>query len=317
MKKLIAVALLFAVIFCFAACSKNKGKGEIYVPPQTEVITFEDGLTAVFEVVTEENGEVATDAEGETKYIPYIPPVTEEGGYLVTDTQGSTIPDLPTQPGKNTAAGNNGEINVDTEIGEFDEPTLDSGKTEKPEKTTKAPTQQTTAKPQQGTTAKPSTNNTTAPAKPDGTTTKPSDTPTTEPVTEELDGTLTPAKAQKLVDLMEGVENPFDEDLAEADFHAAEKSIEVYIANIEAAIKEIKSDKALYQFVGNTQLDLWINNMYEAKDRYQKFMTLVEHEEGKTEKNPLYYKAYTDFQDAYRDSLEAYYFILFAAQDRT
>ena len=81
MKKLIPVAVLLAVLFCFAACSK---KGEVYEPPMTEVITFEDGLTAIFEVVTEENGEVATDAEGETKYIPYIPPVTEEGGYLVT-----------------------------------------------------------------------------------------------------------------------------------------------------------------------------------------------------------------------------------------
>ena len=46
------------------------------------------------------------------------------------------------------------------------------------------------------------------------------------------------------------------------------------------------------------------------------FMTMVKQEEGKAEKNPLYYKAYTDFQEAYVDSLEAYYFILFAAEDR-
>ena len=43
---------------------------------------------------------------------------------------------------------------------------------------------------------------------------------------------------------------------------------------------------------------------------------MVKQEEGKAEKNPLYYKAYTDFQESYKDSLEAYYFILFAAEDR-
>ena len=300
MKKLIPVVLLLAVLFCFAACSK---KGDIYEPPMTEVITFEDGLTAIFEVVTEENGEVATDAEGETKYIPYIPPVTEEGGYLVTDAQGSTIPDRPTttKPNKPDAT------NIDTEIGELDEPTNSNGQTQKPEKTTKPPQ---SSKPIQ--TTKPSQQNTTKPAG----TTKPSSTNAPEQTTHELDGALTPAKAQKLVKIMESVENPFDEDLADADFYAAEKSLDTYIKNIEAAITEIKADKALYQFVGNEQLNLWINNMREAKERYSVFMTMVKQEEGKKDKNPLYYKAYTDFQEAYRDSLEAYYFILFAAEDR-
>ena len=115
---------------------------------------------------------------------------------------------------------------------------------------------------------------------------------------------------------MEGVANPFDDDLSEADFYAAEKSIDTYIANVEAAAKQIKDDKTLYEFVGNQQLSLWGDNMYEARERYKIFMTMVRQEEGKTEKNPLYYKAYTDFQEAYIDSLEAYYFILFAAEDR-
>lgn len=316
MKKIMLVAAAFAVIFCFAACNKNKG--DVYEPPMTEVISFEDGVTAIFEVITEENGEVATDEEGETKYVPYIPPVTEKGGVLVTDAAGSTIPSRPNTTA-NDAAADSGNVNVDTDVGELDEPTLSNGETKKPESTTKvsdgtpttkpaATTKPTaTTKPSDKTTAAPENKPTSAPV------TKPADN---EPVTEELDGTLTSAKAMKLYQIMDGVENPFDEDLAEADFHAASKSIDTYIENVEAAVKAIKEDKALYQFVGNQQLTLWLNNMYEARERYQVFMTMVKQEEGKAEKNPLYYKAYTDFQEAYRNSLEAYYFILFAAEDR-
>ncbi len=319
MKKIMVVAAAFAVIFCFAACNKNKGN--VYEPPMTEVISFEDGVTAIFEIVTEANGEVATDEEGETKYIPYVPPVTEKGGVLVTDAAGSTIPSRPNTTA-NDAAADSGNVNVDTDIGEIEEPTLSGGETQKPESTTKPGT--STTKP--AATTKPSA--TTKPgstAKPDKTTAapenKPTSAPTTkpadsEPVTEELDGTLTSAKAQKLVGIMEGVDNPFDEDLAKADFYAAAESIDTYIVNIETAITQIKSDKSLYQFVGNQQLTLWLNNMYEARERYLVFMTMVKQEEGKEDKNPLYYKAYTDFQESYKNSLEAYYFILFAAEDR-
>lgn len=294
MKKFTAVILIFALVFCFAACTK---KGEKYEPPQmTEVITFEDGSTAIYEIVTEKNGEVATDEEGETKYIPYIPPVTDEGGYLVTDAQGSTIPDVPTSPAADTPSADGTHVDIDA--GELDDPTDSSNKTEKPAETTKpgsttAPQQ--TEKPQQTT-------------KPTGTTA----VPTTKP----LDGELTPAKAQKLVDMLEGLENPFDEDLSRADFYAAEKSLDTYIANIESVVAQIKADKALYAFVGNEKLNSWLKYMDETKDSYTKFMTMVEHEAGKTEKNPLYYQAYTDFQESYKHALEIYYFILFAAQNK-
>lgn len=314
MKKIMLVAVAFAVIFCFAACNKNKG--DVYEPPMTEVISFEDGVTAIFEVITEENGEVVTDEEGETKYVPYIPPVTEKGGVLVTDAAGSTIPSRPNTTA-NQATNDSGNVNVDTDVGELDEPE----NTAKPESTAKPGTP--TTKP--AATTKPTATTKPSATKPGQTTAAPENKPTSapvtkpadnEPVTEELDGTLTSAKAMKLYQIMDGVENPFDEDLAEADFHAASKSIDTYIENIEAAVKAIKEDKALYQFVGNQQLTLWLNNMYEARERYQIFMTMVKQEEGKAEKNPLYYKAYTDFQEAYRNSLESYYFILFAAEDR-
>lgn len=319
MKKIMLVAAAFAVIFCFAACNKNKGQK--YEPPMTEVITFEDGVTAVFEIVTEENGEIATDEEGETKYIPYVPPVTDKGGYLVTDAAGSTIPDRPETTVNNTANGS-GNTNIDTDIGELDETAKPDEGTAKPDEGTAKP--ESTAKPGETTkpqsTTKPSTTKPSTTKAPSGNTTKPATQTTkpaeTEAVTKPIDGTLSSAKAQKLVDIMESVENPFDDDLAEADFHAAAISIDTYIANIESAVKTIKEDKALYEFVGNQQLTIWLNNMYEARERYRVFMTMVKQEEGKTDKNPLYYKAYTDFQESYRNSLEAYYFILFAAEDR-
>lgn len=300
MKKFIAVILVFAMVFCFAACSK---KGEKYEPPQmTEVITFEDGSTAIYEIVTEKNGEVATDEEGETKYIPYIPPVTQEGGYLVTDAQGSTIPDVPTSPAADTPPAEGTHVDIDA--GELDDPTDSSGKTEKPDKTTKPAA---TTKPG-STTTLPQSEKPQQPTKPAGTTA----VPTTKP----LDGELTPAKAQKLVDMLEGLENPFDDDLSAADFYAAEKSLGTYIANIESVVAQIKADKALYAFVGNEKLNSWLKCMDETKDSYAKFMTMVEHEAGKTEKNPLYYQAYTDFQESYKGALEIYYFILFAAQSK-
>lgn len=322
MKKILLVATAFAVILCFAAC--NKDKKQIY-EPNTTVINVGDGETVIFEIVTEENGEVATDEEGETKYIPYIPPVTDKEGCLVTDSLGSTIPSRPAETGKPSSG--TSTPNIDSDIGELDEPTNANGETAKPEFTTIVsdglpttkpaattnPTATTkpsaTSKPESTTT--PSTNTTTKPSAPS--TTKPT---VTEAVTTPIDGSISSAKAQKLVGIMEGVENPFDENLSDADFYAAEKSIDTYITNVETAVNAIKADASLYQFVGKQQLSLWLDNMYEARERYQIFMTMVRQEEGKKEKNPLYYKAYTDFQNSYRSSLEAYYFILFAAQEK-
>ena len=116
--------------------------------------------------------------------------------------------------------------------------------------------------------------------------------------------------------MLEGLENQFDEDLSNADFYAAEASLEIYITDVENIITQIKADKALYEFVGNTRLNNWLNYLKETKTNYGKFMTMVEHEAGKTEKNPLYYQAYTDFQKSYTGALEIYYFILFAAQEK-
>lgn len=298
------VFVAFAVILCFAACNKNKNKGEIYVPPQTEVVTFENGETVIYEIVTETNGEVATDAEGETKYIPYIPPVTEKDGYLVTDAAGSTIPSLP---GSTTASGSvsNTDKIVDSDNGNFE------GITTKPEETKQNETnttKQSESRPSAETTQQGS-----SVLVPEKTTVK---VPDIEAPTQAIDGELTSAKAQKLISIVKGVENPFEECLVEGDFYGAEKAIDDYIKNIQSAVDEIKSDKTLYQFVGNEQLDKWLGSMIEAKDYYAIFMTMVRQEDKTGERNPLFFKSYTDFQNYYRASLESYFFILETAQEK-
>ncbi len=316
MKKIMIVLVAFAVIFCFAACNKNKNKGEIYVPPQTEVVTFENGETVIYEVVTQANGEVATDAEGETKYIPYIPPVTEKGGYLVTDDAGSTVPSLP---GSTTAADSATPTDkiVDSDNGNFEGITTKPEETQQGEtKTTKPteskPSSETTSQ-QSGSALNPVTPEKTTAKTPEKTTVK---VPDIDAPTQAIDGELTQAKAQKLISIVKGVENPFEECLVEGDFYGAEKAIDDYIDNIQAAVNEIKADKALYQFVGNEQLDKWLGSMIEAKDYYAIFMTMVRQEDKTGERNPLFFKAYTDFQNYYRASLESYFFIIETAQEK-
>ncbi len=305
MKKILIVLVAFAVILCFAACNKNKNKGEIYVPPQTEVVTFENGETVIYEIVTETNGEVATDAEGETKYIPYIPPVTEKDGYLVTDAAGSTIPSLP---GSTTASGSVSTTDkiVDSDNGNFE------GITTKPEETKQNETD-TTKQSESRPSAETTTQQGSSVLVPEKTTVK---VPEIDAPTQAIDGELTPAKAQKLISIVKGVENPFEECLVEGDFYGAEKAIDDYIKNIQSAVDEIKSDKTLYQFVGNEQLDKWLGSMIEAKDYYAIFMTMVRQEDKTGERNPLFFKSYTDFQNYYRASLESYFFILETAQEK-
>lgn len=313
MKKIMIVLVAFAVIFCFAACNKNKAKGEIYTPPQTEIVTFENGETVIYEVVTEANGEAATDEEGETKYIPYIPPVTEEGGYLVTDAAGSTVPSLP---GSTTAADSAKPTDkaVDSDQGSFEGLTTNTEETKQNENGT---TVQGESKPSSETTTQQGDSvlvpeKTTVKA-PEKTTAK---VPDIEAPTQAIDGELTPAKAQKLISIVKGVENPFEDCLVEGDFYGAETAIDEYIKNIENAVNEIKADKALYQFVGNEQLDKWLGSMVEAKDYYAIFMTMVRQEDKTGERNPLFFKAYTDFQDYYKASLESYFFIIESAQEK-
>lgn len=285
MKKGLCIILVFAVIFCFAACSKEQ-KGEIYVPPHTEIITFEDGETAIYEVVTDDNGVAVTDKEGITELAPYDPPVTEEGGYLVTDPEGSTIKQSQTTVAQS--------VEVDNELIDFDTTAPNGeGTTTAKGETTTSKTQETTTSSGGSALVSPGTNETT--------TLK--DIPEGE--TYPLNGTLSKEDAQKLVSIL-NISNPFDEALVDGDYYTAEEKLPVYIDSIERAVNSIKADKTLYEYVGNKNLQMWYDYMIEAADRYAIFMGIVRGTEGQP-RSKAFFATYEDFQTYYRYSLQIFY----------
>lgn len=287
MKKGLCILLVFAVIFCLAACGKNN-KGEIYTPPHTEIITFEDGESAIYEVMTDDKGKPVTDDEGITELIPYDPPVTEKGGIIVTTPEGETIKQSQTTQAQSA--------NVDYDIIDLETTTADTNKpTNKGETTTK---EETTTKPAETTTGG-------ALVTPDK-----DNEPTTikdipEGETYALTGTLSKEDAQLLVGIL-NIPNPFDEALSDGDFYLAEEKLPDYLSSIENAVKRIKANKKLYQYVGNQNLQMWYDYMVEAADRYAVFMGIVRGTEGE-KPGKAFFATYEDFQNYYRFSLQIYY----------
>lgn len=310
MKKTICILLTCAMLFAFAACSKNKG--ELYVEPPTEVITFEDGETAVYEVVTDTSGVAVTKENGENEVVPYDPPVTEKGGYLVTDPEGSTIKQSATT--SNTAVVEKEDIDLD------DPDTPANGTTApiqtKPGETTSA--EKSTSKNETAT----SSNN--SPLIPEedievvttakNNTVKPTMAPDLpEGETGEFGTEITKAEAQKLYNILD-FENTFDQALCIPDYHKAQTELKTYMSSIENAIAQIKADKTLYQYVGNQNLNLWLGYMQEAQDKYTIFMNIYKEIEGHDEYPASFYAAYEDFQDSYRSALKIYYSIRTGAE---
>lgn len=298
MKKLLAVATLFAVIFCFAACAKEQKEKEIYVEPPTEIITFSNGETAVYEVITDESGEAVTNESGDKEYIPYDPPVTEEGGYLVTDVQGSTIKQSQTTTVP-SAEVDNDYVDLDKEekntTTAADKPDVEN--------------EQTSAG-SNGSTTVPSTTKPVSTTKPQGgnLSGSGSDESTTSAVLPEgntvpLNGTLSKTKAQELVDIL-SFDNKFDEALCDGDFYAAEKELPGYIALVENAIAQIKADKALYEYVGAENVNIWYSYLLDAQDKYALFMGIVRGTEGDEKRPNAFFTAYSDFQQSYTLSLK-------------
>ena len=307
MKKVLCALLTLAILLAFAACNKNKG--EIYVEPPTEVITFADGETAVYEVVTDAAGEAVTDENGENEVVLYDPPVTEKGGYLVTDPEGSTIKQSATTVA-NTAVVENEELEFDTPANGTTAQSAGTSTTAKNESTTnksgqtqaattgsnglEAVTGENKTQAAETTTAKTnSAEKTTAADLPEG-------------ETGEFGTEISKADAQKLYDILD-FDNTFDEALCKPDYFAAETELNNYIASIENAIAQIKADKDLYQYVGNENLNLWLGYMNEAKEKYAIFMGIYRGCEGSAEYPNAFYTTYEDFQDSYRDSLKIYY----------
>lgn len=296
MKKGLCILLVFAVIFCLAACGKNN-KGELYTPPHTEVITFEDGESAVYEVVTDNKGEPVTDKDGITELAPYDPPVTEDGGYIVTTPEGETI-----RQSQTTAAQS---VEVDHELIDLDTTAPSANETTKADSTTNK--EETTTK-----SAETTSSNGGALQTPDT-----NKEPTTlkeipEGETYALDGTLSKDDAQKLLTIL-NISNPFDEALSDGDFYLAEEKLPVYLDNIQRAANMIKADKKLYKYVGNQNLQMWYDYMVEAADRYAVFMGVVRGTEGE-KPGKAFFATYEDFQEYYRFSLQIYYHIQNSAE---
>lgn len=330
MKKGLAIILVFAVIFAFAACTKNpenpEAVGETYVAPPTEILSFENGSTAVYEVVTDTSGVAVTDENGENQVIPYDPPVTEKEGVLVTDAAGSTIKQSATTVAQSVA--------VENAIIDLDEPTQPAAPTgTTPAATTAAgvtgnnetavsaaPSQPTTVTdsgeivlPDNDPAATTGSAVTTVPA------TKPSvddiTTSLSEAVTYPFNGELSKEDAQKLLSIV-SIDNRFDEALCQADYETAAKELPIYIEDIKAAIEKIKADKDLYAYVGDENLNAWLSYMLQAEEEFAVFLGIHNGIAGQTGEPPRsYYVAYETFQSYYKQSLKTFYHIKIGAQE--
>lgn len=306
MKKTICILLTAVMLFAFAACSKNKG--EPYVEPPTEVITFADGETAVYEVVTDAQGEKVTKENGENEVIPYDPPVTEKGGYLVTDPEGSTIkqsattaqtavvekedidlndPDTPANGTTAPIQTKPGETTAQTTSGKKDPATSsDSNSPLVPgEDIEVVTTKNQTAKPTEKVTMAP-------------------DLP--EDQTGEFGTEISKADAEKLYNIL-NFKNTFDQALCIPDYNKAATELPVYMGNVENAVAQIKADKTLYQYVGNENLNLWLSYMQEVEDKYTIFLNIYNEIKDEDEYPKSFYAAYEDFQNSYRSALKIYY----------
>ncbi len=298
MKKFICIGLTFAMLFAFAACTK---KGDKYVEPPTDVVTFENGNTAVYEVVTDAKGEAVTDEKGETQVVPYDPPVTEKGGYLVTSPEGSTIKQSQTTQAPTAV--------VENDIIDFDSTTA-SGK---PSTTAKGETTKPDATKEPATTVSGGIN-IDKPEKTE-TTTKNFINPTyPEAQTKPLGDKLSTDDAITLVSIL-SIDNTFDEALCIPDYYKAEKELKIYIESIEEAIAKIKANKKLYKYAGDDNLKLWLDYMVAAQDDYAVFMGMVRGTEGVEDKPSTYYTAYETFQNTYRQSLKVLYFMKSSAEE--
>lgn len=328
MKKGLVIILVFAAIFAFAACTKQPGQtqteGETYVAPPTEIITFENGETAVYEVVTDTSGVAVTDANGETEFVPYDPPVTEKNGYLVTDAVGSTIKQSATTVAP-SAEVENAFVDLDepTAAGTQTSTTVSSGTTVSNGESITNPSQAVTDSGEidnlpDATTAAQTTAAATT-SKPASTTQKSDSTSQTvniaEAVTYAFNGDLSKEDAQKLMSIV-SIDNRFDEALCDGDYEKAAEELPQYIADIEEAIGKIKADKDLYKFVGDENLNAWLEYIKQAETDYAVFMGIYTGIADQTGTPPIaFYTTYETFQNSYRQSLKTFYHIKLGAQE--
>ena len=334
MKKAIALVLFAATVFTLAACAK---KGERYKEPPTEVVTFDNGERIVYEIVTDAKGEPATDEEGQTVFRLYDPPVTQKGGYLVTDAEGSTI--------KRSASNNEtATVNSDFGIGVLDDETVPvtnaNGQTVPPQTNadgqtvppqTNADGQTVAAQTNAGSTGNggstgiggetgatiPVESGTTAGSGNDKD--KKDKEPTTIPQLEHAStvpyqGKLTQGKANKLLKILDGIENPFEEDIVENRYVEGKESLRVYVNNILAAEREIQADPEIYAFVTKANLDYWNYYLTQMQIKYDEFAAIVGAQKPGEKPRSSVYTSYVAFQDEYRKEIEIFFSIQEAAE---
>ncbi len=295
MKRAIALVLFAATVFTLAACAK---KGERYVEPPTEVFTFDNGGRAVYEVVTDQDGEPQTDEEGMKVYRPYDPPLTEKGGYLVTDAEGSTIKSsadidasVSVNIGGDTGVIDDVPTNAEGQTG-AQQPANAEGQTDAEGRTIDLNSggKQTTAR-----------NETTVPQLEHASTVA-------------YNGTISQGKANKLLRLLDGIENPFEDDLVEGRYEEAKESIKVYIANIHAVQKQIQADPEMYAFVTKSNIEYWNYYLTQMERKYGEFAAIVGALKPDEKPGSSVYTSYVAFQDEYRKEIEVYYSIYDAAK---
>ena len=294
MKKMIALVLFAATIFTLAACAK---KGERYVEPPTEVITLDNGGRMIYEVVTDQNGEPQTDAQGQKVYRPYDPPVTQKGGYLVTDAEGSTIKRSATTGAPVTVGSDSGSGEI---VDDVTVPVTDANG-------------QTAA--QQPTNAEGQTLDLNSGGKKEGGKSEATTVPQLEHAsTVAYNGQISQGKANLLLRILDDIENPFEEDLVEDRYAEGKESIKVYIANVHEAQKQIMADPEMYTFVTKSNIEYWNLYLTQMERKYGEFASIVGALKPGEKPGSAVYTSYVAFQDEYRKAIEVYYSIYDAAQ---
>ena len=308
MKKAIALVLFAVTVFTLAACAK---KGERYKEPPTEIVTFENGERVVYEVVTDQKGEPETDEEGQTVYRLYDPPVTEKGGYLVTDAEGSTI---------RRSASEDESFTVDNafDVGALDDETVSAtdanGQTVPPQTDADGQTVAVEATGVSNAGGSIGGENATTGGKD-----KDKKEPTTIPELEHAstaayNGQLSQGKANKLLKILDGIENPFEEDIVESRYAEGKESLRVYINNIYAAEKEIQADPEIYAFVTKDNLQYWNYYLSQMQIKYDEFAAIVGAQKPGEKPSSSVYTSYVAFQTEYRKEIELFYSIQEAAE---
>ena len=127
-------------------------------------------------------------------------------------------------------------------------------------------------------------------------------------------GQISQGKANLLLRMLDGIENPFEEDLVEDRYAEGKESIKVYIANVHEVQKQIMADPEMYTFVTKSNIEYWNLYLTQMERKYGEFASIVGALKPGEKPGSAVYTSYVAFQDEYRKALEVYYSIYDAAE---